>query len=116
MKYLFILLILPFLAACTRNYPVTPNSGYTDTWWSYHDADTDFEIHFVEDGTMAHSNEGDTTPGNDRWYEKNGRIYFSMNDGYANYEGIVVDSGWVAGTAKNKKGLKWEWQMREQKQ
>jgi hypothetical protein len=113
MKHLVILLIFFVFTACQRHFPITPTSSYVGTHWGYKDPDTDYEIYFQEDGTFSHSLSGDFTSGNDFWYEKDGKLHLFMNNGYARYTGIVVDSGWVAGTAKNRKGAKWDWQMRK---
>lgn len=49
------------------------------------------------------------TPGNDYWELHGKRIILRVNDGFAVYEGEILDEQTMGGVASNRAGQRWEW-------
>jgi hypothetical protein len=62
-----------------------------------------------EDGKFENTQKNDTTPNNDTWRLNGEQIILRFNDGYAILNGMFKDNDTIVGTAKNKKGILWDW-------
>lgn len=91
----------------------TPAGSVLGTEWIIKYSNTDGELSYLlvfkPDGILYNEHPNDTTHDNDFWEQKGNRIKFNMNNSYVVYEG-VIENGTMNGSARNIKGLTWEWE------
>ncbi|MDR1727452.1 MAG: PEGA domain-containing protein [Acidobacteriota bacterium] len=82
------------------------------TRWTYSDSDGEYEIEFLPDGRLRVHQTADTTPDDDTWEAGGDAVTLYRNDRYATYKGGFDGDGVIRGTAVNKKGKTWSFEMR----
>ncbi len=68
-----------------------------------------YELEFLEDGKLMNHHPNESTPDNDRWMQKAGKVQLLFNDGFANYRGEFTSKKEMSGTATSQQGGEWEW-------
>jgi len=98
--------------ATTQNPPSRQAFEITNSQWTLvdktHFGKRGYDIVFRPDGRLE-DRKPNATPGNDFWEQEGEIIILSKNDGFAIYEGRMMDENTMSGTAKSKNAGPWQW-------
>ncbi len=95
-----------------------PSKGPADelvgTTWrvKYHSPDfgpKEYNLEFHPKGKLINTHPSESTPDNDTWEVKGGKVILKFNDAFAVYTGQFTDRDHLSGNATSKRGTKWNW-------
>jgi len=69
----------------------------------------EYDIVCHPDGRLEDLHPNNSTPDNDFWEQQGEIIILRKNDGFAIYEGRIIDENTMSGTAKSKTAGTWQW-------
>ena len=69
----------------------------------------EYTLVFHANGKLENHHPNESTPDNDRWEQRGDTIVLRFNDGFAVYEGEILDERTMSGVATSRTGGTWEW-------